>query len=345
MPHSSGGGHSSHGSHRSSSSKPANVRYGNRYYRGAHRYVYYMNGTPQYYYSDRPYTVRASKGEKIKGIFRNIISTIFGIILAVSGIFSLPHKVKTDYNTDILIKDSAQVLSGNEEMEMTEVFSAFREKTGVTPAFFSITGEELRENGGNLEKYAYRLYVNTFDDEKHWLVVYCSGDNEDDWSWEGMIGDDCESIISTDLENELTERLHKNLKNDPKMVSAAVTDAFTAIGNKTGKTILSNLPWMLFMIGGGAFVIYNAIKKTIGLIKTNSAEDPRINSVQCPTDEAAPATEKCEYCGGEYVAGLHTTCPHCGAPIEPKAQPETPPDTEPESKPEAEPESVPEGWE
>ena len=45
-------------------------------------------------------------------------------------------------------------------------------------------------------------------------------------------------------------------------------------------------------------------------------EDPRLNSVECPAAETEPETAKCQYCGGEFVVGLHTTCPHCGAPIE-----------------------------
>ncbi|MBR1930030.1 MAG: hypothetical protein IJ833_00950 [Lachnospiraceae bacterium] len=31
--------------------------------------------------------------------------------------------------------------------------------------------------------------------------------------------------------------------------------------------------------------------------------------------------DKCEYCDGVYVHGLHLICPHCGAPIRPANQP------------------------
>ncbi len=36
-------------------------RFGLHYYMGSHRYVYYVNGRPQYYFSDRPYTIEDAK--------------------------------------------------------------------------------------------------------------------------------------------------------------------------------------------------------------------------------------------------------------------------------------------
>ena len=316
MPHSSGGGHSSHGSHGGSRSSKSSMRFGNRYYRGARRYVYYRNGIPQYYYSDRPYTVQAAKSARIREIIRNILSIVFGIIFGMSGFSSFPHKVTLDYNTEIIISDSARLLSETEEEEMKNAFLAFQDKTGVTPAFFTINNKELEKQGGNLHNYAYKLYVNTFDDEKHWLVVYSTHNDRSRWEWEGMIGDDCESIISTDLENEFTKRLQKNLESNSGNLSASVIDAFETIGNKSGKMPVSKILWMAFGILIGAYVIFLAIKKFIALKNKNIEEDPRLNSVECPAAETEPETAKCQYCGGEFVVGLHTTCPHCGAPIE-----------------------------
>ena len=136
MPHSSGGGHSHHGSHSSSRSKPADMRYGKKYYRGSHRYVYYLNGAPLYYYSDRPYTLQTAIGEKVYSIFMNIITAILGFIFAITGFFALPRKVKLDYNTEIVINDSVQLLTETEKGEMEDAFISFQNKTGVTPAFF-----------------------------------------------------------------------------------------------------------------------------------------------------------------------------------------------------------------
>ena len=232
----------------------------------------------------------------------------------IYGFISFPHKVKTDYDTEIVISDSARLLSGAEEVEMRNAFISFRDKTGVTPAFFTISDSELQRHGGDLYKYSYNLYVDTFNDEKHWLVVYCIGDDNEYWAWEGIIGDDCGSIITTDLENEFTNLLQNNLKSDPDKVSSSVINAFETIGGKSAKIKLNQIPIFTFVLGG--FFIYTAVRKVISFSKQKVEDDPRINSVQCPTAEKEPETAKCQYCGGEFVVGVHIKCPHCGAPIE-----------------------------
>ena len=294
------------------------MRFGNRFYPGANRYVYYRNGNPQYNFSDRPYTPETVKKGKIRTIISNIISLIWSVILIVFGVLSLPQKVQLDYNTEIVINDSARLLTDAEEAEMEEVFCAFQDKTGVTPAFFTINIKELKTRGENLHDYAYNLYINTFEDEKHWLVVYCKDNVEQTWSWEGMIGDDCRSIITTDLENEFTKQMQKNLRNDSMTLSAAVMDTFDQIGKKAGKISGSKIPTLIFAFGGGGLMLFIAVKTIISKAKENPEDDPRINSVQCPTAEAEPEMVKCEYYGGTFVAGAHTTCPHCGAAIEEK---------------------------
>ena len=250
--------------------------------------------------------------------FSGILSAILGVILAFAGFNSLPQRVKTDYNTEILINDSAGLVSSAEEEEMKNAFQSFQDKTGVTPAFFTIDIEELKAKGGNLHNYAYNLYVNTFDDEKHWLVVYCRDNVENSWSWEGMIGDDCGSIISTDLENEFTKQLQTNLKSGVKTLSASVTGAFDQVGQKSGKVPSNKLSMLILGFGGGAFELFLAGKQFVKAAKNKPKDDPRLNAVQCPEAEAEPATVKCEYCDGEFVVGLHTACPHCGAPLEEK---------------------------
>ena len=317
MPHSSGGGSSHGGSHGSSRSK-ANMRYGSRFYRGANRFVYYLNGAPQYYFSEQPYTLAAAKKEKTKTLISNIFMIFWGVLFTIFGFYSLPKKVTLDYNTEIVINDSARLLSDTDEADMEKAFVSFQDKTGVTPAFYTINIKELKANGGTLHNYAYDLYVNTFTDEKHWLVVYCKDNVEQSWSWEGMIGDDCGSIISTDLENEFTKKMQSNLQNDSKSLAVSVIDTFDQIGGKAGNVLGKQILTLLFIFGMGGLFLFTAVTTIIKAIKKKPEDDPRINSVQCPTAEAEPATAKCEYCEGTFVVGVHTACPHCGAPIEEK---------------------------
>ena len=318
MPHSSGGGSSRGGSHRSSRSSKSEMRYGNRYYRGANRFVYYLNGAPRYYFSEQPYTLENAKKGKIRTIISNIFMMFWSVLFTVFGFNSLPQKVKPDYNTEIIINDSARLLSDAEEAEMEKAFRSFQDKTGVTPAFFTINIKELKTNGVTLHKYAYDLYTSTFADEKHWLVVYCKDNVEQTWSWEGMIGDDCGGIITTDLENEFTKQMQSSLQDDSKTLSASIIETFGQIGDKAGKISGKKIPTLVLAFGGGAAFLVTAVKKILSTIKQKPEDDPRINSVQCPTAETEPATIKCAYCGGTFVAGLHSACPHCGAPFEDK---------------------------
>ncbi len=294
------------------------MRFGNRYYRGANRYVYYRSGMPQYYFSDRPYTLQNAKSEKIKMFFSSLISAILAVIFGISGYNSIPQKVKTDYNTEILINDAAGLLSGTEETDMKEAFLSFQSKTGVTPAFFTINIEELRTKGRDLHNYAYNLYINTFDDEKHWLIVYCSDNAEQTWSWEGMIGDDCGSMITADLENQFTKHLQSGLTSNSKTLSASVIEAFTQVGQQSGKIPGKKISTLIFVIAAGAFELFFSVKQFKKAAKNKPEDDPRINALQCPTAETEPETIKCEYCGGEFVAAMHTSCPHCGASVEEK---------------------------
>lgn len=56
-------------------------RFGKHCYVGAHRYVYYMNGRPYYYFSDRPYTIKDAVSWKRRGLISSII--ILLIILSI----------------------------------------------------------------------------------------------------------------------------------------------------------------------------------------------------------------------------------------------------------------------
>ena len=77
----------------------------------------------------------------------------------------------------------------------------------------------LSNNYNNLEEYAYSAYVNRFQDEKHWLIVYEElGDvsslpedmyrypssDEPEWQFWGMQGDDTDPILTA----EVTEKFN-----------------------------------------------------------------------------------------------------------------------------------------
>lgn len=68
---------------RGRSARKGRPRFGKHYYMGAHRYVYYMNGRPQYYFSDRPYTIKDAIAWKRRGL----ISAIIILLICLSFLF------------------------------------------------------------------------------------------------------------------------------------------------------------------------------------------------------------------------------------------------------------------
>lgn len=320
MPHSSGGGSSSGGSHGSSGVSYGgsdNPRFGNRYYSGSHRYVYYVNNRPRYYFSDTYYTKEMAYSERKSNLIGGVIGLAICLVLLVFALgIHIPRKVSVDYNTDIIIEDMADALTPAEEDKLTEDFNHFREMTGITPAFVSIDfNNDTALLAKDLETYAYRKYVNLFSDEKHWLVVFSWSGECENWEWEGMIGDDCSGMITTKFENAFTESVQEKLwASSSYTVQSAISEAFLEIGKKAQHISIGNADGM----GLGAFIfsvciMWNSITALIAAAALNPETDPKVNSYACPTDKEKPEEVECEYCGSIYVAGIHTNCPNCGA--------------------------------
>lgn len=324
MPHSSGGGshgggfHSG-GSFHSSSSHGSGGRSGpstsRHYFPGAYRYVYYSHSRPVYFYGT---------GAVKKGNWKSVCITNAAFILiwflfgwAIFGdSFSAPSRLSMDYeDTRILIGDDASLLSDEECDEIYDVFLEFQQKSGITPAFRTVYNEEWKGNYSSLENYAYDMYVNAFEDESHWLLVYSEPENAngafDDWYWEGMQGDDTDSIITQNLADTQGQAFQKYLTKESCSVGEALEKSFQEIlpGLMDKKYVDPEdvMLFVLFVILPCLFFAYRAISAFL----TRGRE----GAIRCKTAKEKPLEDKCEYCGGIYVHGLHESCPHCGAPI------------------------------
>ena len=320
MAHSSGGGSSGGGSHGGSGGGhggSANSKFGSSYYPGSHRYVYYVGGRPRYYFSDEPYTTKTARQQRSATILSGIMTgggAFLFFIFCLLASFHIFEKVDTNYDTTVVIEDSAGVLTGEDEEELRNSFDSFLELTGVTPAFVSVEEADWKGDYSTLEVYALKTYYNLFPDEKHWLFVYSDGGNRETWGWEGIIGDDCESAITEEAEEELTEKVQQNLWASSRYsVGGALAAALDSLSQTVTKTTFdSEMGFMLLMLlGVTVFGVYQVIKG----LKMDPDNDPKIQSSRCTTDSDKPAEDTCEYCGGVYVHGIHYNCPHCGAPI------------------------------
>lgn len=323
MPHSSGGGsHSGGSSHSSSHSSGGGSHSGggssysapriySSYHAGTHRYVYYTHGRPKYYYS-------AERPESTIGL-RIFLLIFLAIWIAVSIPFWMaainhPKKLTTDYDTSIMIQDDLNVIEDSEEEKLYTAFKEFQDETGITPALITSDNAAWQEYYTDITNYAYDLYVNNFEDEKHWLFVYTSDQSEfDNWHWEGMQGDNTDGILT----NSKTEAFNKDVQ---KYLTArsryGVGESFaTALSDMEPMKTTIFWPMMIFMIIFDGFPCIILVPTLVQSFMTN---EKMTTATRCKTDTDPVREDTCEYCGGVYVHGLHLSCPHCGAPI--KAQ-------------------------
>lgn len=334
MPHSSGGG--SHGggshhssshssSHRSSGGGSSRIRTSRTYFPGARKFVYYTDGVPNYVYSDTDLSKGPSKLRFLLLIF--YIPFVLSAVMMIVSSFGIPSKLKVDYNSQIVIEDNAHVLG--DTTKMTEALDDFFNTTGIAPAVMTVYNSDWQDNYTNLEKYAYELYVNKFYDEKHWLIVYSQPEDPDDefnnWYWEGMQGDDTDSIITSSVAYDFTDDLHKRLLIKGTSVNDAITDSFNALTPTVmkfrfeGETFGIGLFMLLFVCIHAFFMVFfrpNANKYKGAVEVSMGAND--IPFAQTPAHSVTMKQASCEYCGGVYTVGSCNVCPHCGAPIQPQ---------------------------
>ena len=71
-----------------------NARFGTHIFIGAHRFKYYMEGRPYYYYSDRPYTISDAKTWKT----RNLIRYVVLLVVSISLLFDRPMNISESVN-------------------------------------------------------------------------------------------------------------------------------------------------------------------------------------------------------------------------------------------------------
>ncbi|MCR4650012.1 MAG: hypothetical protein K5776_13150 [Lachnospiraceae bacterium] len=325
MPHSSGGGshgggshHSSHHSSRSyhsSGSSGPSTRASSRPFKGATRYVYYSRQKPVFVYANYNIQRKDTTGTKITALIFLLITTALSMI-AVGWLFTdTPKKLQTDgLDTNIYITDNANVIDNDAELMAT--LEDFYYKTGVIPAVLTVHNEDWEGNYQDFENFAYDAYVNSFDDESHWLIAYSEPVDPDpkfnDWYWEGMQGDDTDNPLFGYITSEFTTTLHKNFLRENKMSRGdAIINAFETISPMLMKRH-ANIWIILFC---DAFILFISGVFILGLDINPRRDKGYSTAVPCP--DTFVDQEACDYCGGIYVVGFHDKCPHCSAPVKP----------------------------
>ena len=250
-----GGGHRSSGG-RGGSSGPI---YSKRPFYNSRRFRYYdRNGVERYLYG--------SEMPRKMSIFSLIVSLLpitpfilIGIFTLVYPLFSLgaPKPLDPVYeSTGVHIMDKAGVIDNEGSLE--NVLQEFEKHTGISPYIMTVYDDEWKHYN-ELWEYAYYIYINTFSDEQHFLIVYSEPENAAeldfvDWSWEAIQGDDTDPILTESKVDRFGEHLHDNLLRNNLSVGEAFELAFEESLTYMMKSDTGNDASVFFLFG----VIWNA---------------------------------------------------------------------------------------
>ena len=317
MPHSSGGGSHGGGSHGGShGGSGSSSRISKTYFAGASRYIFYNNGTLDEVYANVDPKQNAKTGRVLLSTVVGFIGVIYTIAL-LAGAFHNPSRMTTDYDTAIYISDGAHLMTVEEQGKLMTSLEKFQDETGITPCVMTVNNEAW-EDRSSLEQHAYDLYVERFKDEKHWLIVYSQPKNPDasfnDWYWEGMQGNDTDGILTDSYTNRFNKSLQKKLLKESKYsVGEAIGEAFDEL---TPVIMVPYISWGM-IIGAAILVVVSTAGIVLIQIFMRKSEKKYSNMIKVDASELLQQA-KCDYCGGVYIVGHHTTCPHCQAQITPE---------------------------
>ena len=322
MPHSSGGGSHGGGSHGGShggSGGSSSTSHTKTYFPGAHHYAYYKNGKVHHFYNKEPITPESIRKHKIAFRVATIIWAVFYLfmftVLVLVSAFSRPSVPTTRYSDkDIIIEDNLGVFTDDELGDLYDALEEFQDISNVTPYIMTIRNKDWQKHYSSLEAYAYDEYLDLFDDEMHWLIVFSSDMDEEweDWYWEGMQGNDTDPILTDHNTDVFTKTLHKYISDEDISLSDALIKSFAKMEEGLFDT---NISWAA-MIGGTlglmfhAGIFYLGIWSVFGMnIKTDKI------AFELPEADKKYQEDTCEYCGGMFIHGIHISCPHCGAAL------------------------------
>ena len=251
MPHSSGGGShggGSHGGHGGRGGSGSGPRISRTHFAGARRYSYYnRRGQQRFFYADHRFD------PKFKPL-RLLLAVIYLPFLLIPVMMlrdSLPI-VPKNYDHSIIIEDDAAVINNRDGLY--KELKRFMNKTGIAPSVVTVNNETWSDYS-DLEDYAYDRYIQEFNDEMHWLIVYSEPAKPDhrfnDWYWEGMQGDDTDPVLTTENTNRFNSNLQSLLYEDKDFGTAAevafrdLTDNFTKSVNTSD--FFTAIFWLCFI--------------------------------------------------------------------------------------------------
>ena len=299
MPHSSGGGSHGGGSHGGGSHGSSGPRVSRSYYPGARRYLRHHrnSGLDEYVYaSSMPRRANLSSI-----IILIIFFAIFALGIGASTFNDMPKRLNGLYDNPA-VHDDIDVIKDDEAL--TQTLKDYYVLTGICPVVYTVYDEQWSSRNPNLdviyedlETYTYFKYVDNFEDEKHFVIVYSvpmEGQelyeqgkiDVPDYSWEAVQGDDTDPIITESMFKKFSDIVQVNLEKgrDPgKAFEAAFEYAFENAESKLNPSVgswiansLSSMFPLLFVAGIFILMIVISIK--------NYKKDRDVEYTEVPLD-------------------------------------------------------------
>ena len=253
----------------------------------------------------------------IKSLVLGAAAIFFGLFMVYCS-SATPSKLALDYEkTEVSVSDYLGVFSDEESDALIGIMEEFQGKTGITPVLYTTGNEDWIVHYSSLENYAYDVYVNNFEDERHWLLVYTADSNQgagefSNWYWESMAGDDTSEIIDEKTADSFGSVVQKELTAATRYsTSDAFYDGFQKIlPDIMGRRVDGEGVFLGILFAGSGLFTFLRVLTASATAKQQS------KAVKMDDATAQVQEDVCEYCKGIYVHGLHTSCPHCGAPIQ-----------------------------
>lgn len=154
-------------------------------FHGARRYSYRTRrGRTRYVYSDSDIT-QCSDVNPLSQIAKLIIYLLLALILAMNLSMKVP-KFKTTTNDTIKVVDKLDCFSTEEETQLKETLTSFKETTGINTIIYTTKLTSKMD----IDEYAMNEYYNQYNHENGWIIVYAETEDKPiAWQWEGVQGD------------------------------------------------------------------------------------------------------------------------------------------------------------
>lgn len=292
MPHSGGGGSHGGGSHGGSHGSGSSHRVSHSYFPGARRYRRHYNDgrEDEYFYSN----TRPQKTGLSSIIFMLLFAGGFCGIFGYAGFSRIPKRLNEVYRApSSYVWDGIDVIDEDSEEELEELLEDMNDTTGICPVVFTAYEDTIAPAYSDLEDFAHDMYVNEWDDEQHYLVVYTIPEDQaeglrdgsidvPDYAYEIMMGDETDRIISESIEDSFNQDLYHRFERG-ETPGEAFIHSFSTLSEKCERALDSKIPplsaFLPIIICGLFFLI-----PIIGLIK-NYIRDRRSECEEVPLTE------------------------------------------------------------